>query len=461
MKFKLSVLLTVTMLLNLFLSSCSPYSENYSSQKGDWCMGFGSKEIALPEDTVQPLYIAGYHSGIEIEGVLDIPRANAVWIDTGNNGVLLIGIDCVGVGSGTVDEIRDGLSDFCRDVGCVSVNVYATHNHAGLDTLGLWGPIAIDGKNTDYMANLVNAAIDAAKEAYGDRSVGALYYGSTEPKNLLEDSRAPIEYDSALYQIRFVSDDTSQNGIRLLSYSAHAESLRGDNMLLSADFPGVLAEKIKSACTDDVMYMPSAIGGLIMTRELTEPFDAVENMRLTAQRLASSALSIENEEELEASLSVSRVDIELPLDNTYFFFGKFLGILNNEIKRGKSETGYLLRSELGALKLGSVTFALIPGEIFPELVSGNGLQEGDPEALVKIAERYGEEKLHIIGLCNDELGYIVPPSAFMLNDELPYIETVTDDMGENHYEETNSVGLHTADIIAEAFEKVLLKLSDT
>ncbi|MBR3750993.1 MAG: hypothetical protein IKK58_04395, partial [Clostridia bacterium] len=97
------------------------------------------------------------------------------------------------------------------------------------------------------------------------------------------------------------------------------------------------------------------------------------------------------------------------------------------------------------------------GEIFPELVSGQGLSDGDPEALEHIAARYGVERLLIVGLCNDELGYIIPPSDFLLNDELPYIETVTDDMGENHYEETNSTGRETAARIAKAFETALKK----
>ena len=457
---KIIIIVSMLITFSIVLSSCAPYRSVYSSDDGVWSLGFGSETIDLPMDTDAPLYIAGYHSGIEIEGVLDLPKAKSVWIDNNGKGVLLIGIDCIGVGSGVVKEIRQMLSDFCRDVNCVSVNVYATHTHAGIDTLGLWGPVAQNGKNEYYIENLVNAAVKSAQKAYDDHSEGKLYYGSAESKDMLEDSRKPIEYDSMLHQIRFVSDDNAQNGIRILSYAAHAESLRGDNKLLSADYPGLLAEKIKNACGDDVMFIPSAIGGLIMTRELAEPFDAIQNMRLTAGRLASLALSIKDEVEIDPILAVSRVEIDIPLDNTYFFFAKFLGILDNEIKRGTSETGYILCSELGALRLGSITFALIPGEIFPELVSGNGLAAGDPEALRTIAERYGIDNLLIIGLCNDELGYILPPSAYLLNEELPYIETVEDDNGENHYEETNSVGIKTAGIIASAFEKTLKQLTN-
>lgn len=455
MKRKIIAIVALIVVFVLMMVSCTPYSDLFESNGKNFCVGFGEREIALPTDTEEPLYIAGYKNGYEIEGVLDIPKAKATWIDTGESGVLLIGVDCVAVGSGTVDDIRQALSDFCGEVGCVSVNVYATHTHAGIDTLGLWGKVAIDGKNTDYMENLITAAVDAAKLAYEDRTIGELYYGSTEPKDILHDSREPIEYDPMLHQIRFKSNDASANGIRLLSYAAHAESLRGDNTLLSADFPGALADEIKRSTGDDVMYMPAAIGGLIMTKELVEPFDAVENMRKTAELLATSVLSIKDEEKLDPSLSISSMEIDLPLDNTYFFFGKFLGILNNEISSGESETGYMLQSELGVLKLGNVALALIPGEIFPELVSGNGLGDEDPESLESIAKRCGIEKLLIVGLCNDEIGYIVPKSAFKLNDELPYIEPVEDGSGENHYEETNSVGIHTAEIIAEGFEKLL------
>ena len=194
MKRTMILLITMTLFLSMILPSCAPrtpYQDTYSSTGDTWYMGFGSVEIPLPTDSESPLYIAGYHGGREIEGMLDLPRANAVWMDTGSSGILLIGIDCVGLGSGTVAEIRNRLQDFCPDTGCVSVNVYATHTHAGLDTLGLWGPAAVDGKNPDYMENLIASAVSAAEEAYGNRSAGTLRYGSAIPEDLLYDSREP------------------------------------------------------------------------------------------------------------------------------------------------------------------------------------------------------------------------------------------------------------------------------
>ena len=64
------------------------------------------------------------------------------------------------------------------------------------------------------------------------------------------------------------------------------------------------------------------------------------------------------------------------------------------------------------------------------------------------------ETLLIAGLCNDELGYIVPPGDFVLHDEVPYLESADD-----HYEETNSTSRKTAARIAAAAERVLTALA--
>ncbi len=458
MKTRILILFITLCLMLPAFAACSQSNDVYKSPGNAWCMGFGSVEIPLPENSDQPLYIAGYRAGREITGVLDLQRASAVWFDTGAGGVLLIGIDCVGLDNDTVYTIRKELHGFCSDTGCVSVNVYATHTHAGVDTLGLWGPAAQDGKNDAFMQNLISAAIQAAQQAYEDRTTGILYYGSAHTGDLQHDSRAPIEYDANLYQLRFIPYGSAHNGIRLLSYAAHAESLRGENTLVSRDFPGAVTDMLKDATGDDVMFLPGAIGGLIMTRELTEPFDAAASMHQTARILTDAALSVDNEITLSPTLNLSRVEMEIPLDNTLFFYYKFLGILGNEVSRGAGRTGYDLHSELSVLQLGSLTLALLPGEIFPELVKGQGLGKKDPTSLSDIAGAHGIQDLLVVGLCNDELGYIVPPSQYMLNDQRPYFDTVIDDTGENHYEETNSTGIDTAQRIAYAFQTALDQL---
>ena len=159
---------------------------------------------------------------------------------------------------------------------------------------------------------------------------------------------------------------------------------------------------------------------------------------------------------LNPSLQFSRQIFTVPLDNPAFMMYKMLGILNNKALPGKGTTGYMVESELSILKLGDVALALIPGEIFPELVLGGEYGDANPDGvnprpLADIAREAGIENLLVLGLSNDELGYIVPPSDFLVNETAPYLSRIKDYKDEDHYEETNSVGPLCAQAIADAF----------
>ena len=154
----------------------------------------------------------------------------------------------------------------------------------------------------------------------------------------------------------------------------------------------------------------------------------------------------------------------IPLDNPAFLLYKTLGILNNKAVPAQSATGYAVETELSVLMLGDLAIAMIPGEIFPELVSGAAYGDANPQGvnprpLCEMAQENGIATLLIAGLVNDEIGYIVPPSDFLLNETLPYIEKTMDYKGENHYEETNSVGPLCAQAIADAFERAVQQLN--
>ena len=412
-----------------------------------WSAGFGLVTLELPSDTEQPLYIAGYHGGWEITGVLDLQQARALWLDDGNTSMVLIAVDCVGLDSGTVGKIRDELSSFCRETGCDSVNVVSTHTHAGVDTLGLWGPVAVNGKNEDFMQTVIHGAVEAAKLAYEDRSCGTLRYATVATEDLQEDSRDPQVFDSNVYQLCFQPDDPNKNGIRLISFAAHAESLRSENTKVSRDYPGLVCDMINEKTGDDALYVPGAIGGLIMTPRLKENVE--ENLQVTAERITNRVLAAKEGQELTPQMSLSRVEFETDLDNILFQYYKFLGILGNPVRQTLLGQ-YRLTTELTLIGLGDLTLALLPGEIFPELVSGTG-ENADPPALKEIAAKYGIDQLMVIGLANDEIGYIVPPSDYVLDEQLPYFSEAEGD----HYEETNSVGRNCAWDLAEAFEKAL------
>ena len=468
--------------LPLLLSACaiSPSAQvNHSSGSDKWTAGFGSAVI-IPEDIKNhPLYISGYNQGWLVdsylnngrlyvyEGILegwgeekmpDYAQARAVFLDAGSGGVLLIGIDCVALSTYHVEMIRQQLASIAKEKNCISVNVYATHSHALPDTLGLWGPMGIDGKDDAYMEKVVEAAVSAGTQALSELHPGQLRYGKVTTEDVLYDSRQPAVFDADLHQLRFESEDGF--GVRMYFYGAHAESLRGANRKLSRDFPGVLCDLVTAETGDYTMFLPGAIGGLIMTREFTTA--ATINLQTTGRILADYALSItpESETVLKPDMAIARTEFTCPLDNNAFLYYQFLGILQCNAEKGDSRTGYLVRSEMSVLKLDTLAITLIPGEIFPELVYGGSYgtassENENPTPLMEIANRFGVEDLLIIGLANDELGYIVPPSDFLINPDNPYLDRMKDKTGEDHYEETNSVGPKIAHTIAESFETLM------
>ena len=196
----ISVLLSAVLLLGMIPGAIAQEAAS------GWKVGFARRQIALPENSAEPLYIAGYNSAWEIAGVLDLCEARAVWLDAGEGGVLLIGVDCIALDSGTVGEIRAAIGEI---PGCIAINVFATHTHAGPDTLGLWGPTGVNGKNSDYMKNLVAAAAEAGQEAAANPREGRLFFGYAETQDMYRDSWYPYVFDPNLYQLRFEASDGS------------------------------------------------------------------------------------------------------------------------------------------------------------------------------------------------------------------------------------------------------------
>lgn len=187
---------------------------------------------------------------------------------------------------------------------------------------------------------------------------------------------------------------------------------------------------------------------------------ARELMVKTGYWLAEQSLLITNEVPLVVSLDVVTVQTDIPVDNTVFKLASFGGIM-----AGKGHLGFLdgklrlmNRTEVSCLKLGGIIIALVPGEIFPELAYNGGYyppvnpDKPNPETLYNIA---GDQNLLVFGLANDEIGYIVTPETFFLNEKLPYIGIGVDAGRSGHYEETMSMGPETAYYIADAFEKAV------
>ena len=435
--------------------------------------GFG-RAVMLPDDVDKKnYYIAGYRDNNPAKGVIDPQYAHALWLDdnSGKGGHLFISLDVVGLLNKDVNTLKRALNDFTRTTGCRSITVMCTHNHAGIDTMGIWGRLPHSGKNRKFMTILYNAAITAAVTAYRDRRKGRLYLGTVEVPDMQEDIRLPEVYSKTLTRLRFTPDDGTRE-IWFVNFASHSESLQGCNSLISADFPCYLRERIRDKTGAETIYGVGAIGGMISMRVEDEDLLRRENRLLESTRhigykLADYALSIDNETELSPRISFIRQEFYCPVDNTVLTIACQLGILNADKYQLPYSDRNVLKTEISYYEIDTLKILMLPCELFPELAYGGYLSaeesaEGEPPEinpppLTEIAEA---DDLLIFGLANDEIGYVIPPNDFLLNEKVPYLDKAIDRLGRRHYEETNSMGPETAAYIAEALAKVMIYVKE-
>ncbi|MCR5041805.1 MAG: hypothetical protein K6C36_06905 [Clostridia bacterium] len=420
----------------------------------------------LPQDIEKKkYYIAGYSENNPAAGVIDPQYVCALWLDdrSGYGGRLFLSFDAVGILSSDAQRIRDKLSDFRSKTGCREIYVFSTHNHAGIDTMGLWGPLPRTGRDAAFMKLLFNGAREAAESAYEDRRQGRLFYGRAEVPDMQEDIRTPEVYSKFLTRFRFVPDDSSRE-IWLLNFASHSESLQGCNHLVSADFPCYLREHIRETTGAETVYTVGAIGGMIsMLIEnedlLRREHRLLESTRSIGRRLAEFAINITEERELAPTVCSVTQEFYVPVDNPMLTLAGLLSIIDVEryfVPRPAVKT------RLSYLELGGIPLLFLPCELFPELAYGGCLSaeasatgkgpEINPPSLLEIT---GSPDTVIFGLADDELGYVIPPNDFYLHPDKPYLDKGIDRHNRRHYEETNSAGPDTAFAIAEALQKVM------
>ncbi len=431
--------------------------------------GFG-KAVLTPDDVASGKYfIAGYDSNNPATGVLDDIYARAVYLDdnTGSGGVVMCAVDAVGISRKDINKIRKKVIKSGKIPNLKSINICATHSHSAIDTQGLWGEkIYKCGRNDDFMESLHECTAKAIIESYENRADGKLFYSVRKTEDLQFDCRTPDTYDPNLTKIRFESFDGKKN-ICIVNFASHAELLGDRTKSVSADFPAYLIKEVEENNENcNAVFFNGAIGGMISAKEIKKVYrneiDCVAYTKQFGKALGEIANSLDNETELVPRINVKSVPVKISASNFVLILARLMKVLNNDIARSSNRKEAFIHTEVGYLELGEADIGmfLIPGELFPELYTGEFLDENASatatKAEYKILKNQGDVKHNfVIGLCNDELGYILPENDFFLNSRMPYINSAKDRFGRNHYEETNSTGPRTAATLLNTMDSLI------
>ncbi len=436
--------------------------------------GFGEADVTPKVGGKKPVYLAGFGRNRIATGVHDPLFARAVVLRHGKTKIALVSVDVVGLFLASVERVRAKLP------GLAYVLVSSTHSHDGPDTMGLWGPSLFQsGVDPDYLAFLEKQIVKAVQAADGARKPVVARIGKARTPELLHDNRLPLVLHDELVALSF-HDPKSKKALGLVvQWNVHPEVLGGKNTLISSDHVGPTVNYLKAKHGCPVVYLTGTVGGLMTSLKVpikSKAGKALADGTFEKAERYGELLGEVADKALEGSKAVRLTPLEarskavyLPLANRLYLAARQVGVFDREaylwkddpykatpVKKIEPKKKYCLRTEIAHLRLGELDVAAIPGEIYPELVLDQVQDPPDPGADFPTAPKEpgiykqmrGPYRM-LIGLANDEIGYVIPKRQW---DEKP---PFCYGRKEAQYGEGNSLGPDTAPILCKAFAKLV------
>lgn len=436
------------------------------SQAGStWSLGFDSRSL-LPEnkeDVIGKYNVAG---SIGIAGKLatsvedDLLVRTAVLNDsTGRGSTVFAILDSYGLSLSDVREIRTRLADWAKENDINSITVSVLHQHSAIDTFGMNGNIfrmvflnptrtflgleTENGKSDEYMENLFVTTVESIKAAYADMTEGDLFYGTADASKYIYDKRQPFVNDPNFNRLRFVPDDGSEE-TWIVTTQIHCVGNGASGTLVTGDYP-YYAEQVINNYGANVLFVAGAEQCNTQEKtpdtvvDYTENEVTIENTIGFGKAIGKELTEIKNETEVSPLLNIRYKETLLPLTNSILLLAGKASLFENVIRIQKDE--YFVLTEIGYMEIGDdLAFAIVPGELAPELAYGgclsaeyswSGEDWGYPSMQEIVTASGSDRTLHVIGLANDQVGYIVPDNDYMsmLHEDSKSIEFVS--LGKN------------------------------
>jgi hypothetical protein len=373
----------------------------------------------------RPVFLAGFDRDRRAESVHDDLYARALALESDGGYLVLVALDLIGLGRADCQDIARKLDGAILVIAC-------THTHHGPDTLGLWGPnMLTSGIDRAYMDGLKDNILSAAREALSGLRQAELKAASTPVPGVAKNARDPNILDDALTCLQFIDPASGQPLVTLANFPCHPEVLWRENPAITSDYPHFLRAEIERQSGAPCLFFSGALGGMMTPDVEQHSFEEAEEIGLRLAREGLQSLSDCRPQQVDGA-SFYREEFEIPVKSLLLEQAMRMGLVRATLmKKGSIQT------ETSLLGLGTAWLAMVPGELLPRL----GL-ELKAQMLAAGAQVCG-----IIGLANDELGYILP------EDDYQY-PTNPFDPGD-HYEETMSIGPTAAPALFDAFNVVL------
>lgn len=442
-------------------------------------VGFADADVSPKVGGKTPVYMAGFGHDRTASKLHDPIMARAVVLSDGSKKIAWVSVDVVGLFLPAVEKVREKL------VGFDYVLVSATHNHEGPDTLGLWGKTPFEsGVDPDYLSAVVDGCVKAVQAAEKKLTPARAKVGTAADAGLVHDSREPVVKHDELVTIVFEAENAKGNAAPLgllVQWNCHPELLDDKNTQVSADHVGYTVRHLQDKYKCPVAYFTGTVGGLMSALGLTlkddngvelknGTFEKTEKYGVEVGKLAEKAVAAAKDAKL-VPFDIRTQAVLVPVENNLYRLAAAAGVLKRAMyqwdgeptPKGFKEAKDLgkpvaVKTEVGYLKLGELDVACIPGEIYPELVLDKIQDPADkgadfpdaPKEPAVYPQMKGKFKM-IVGLANDEIGYIIPKRQW--DEKKPFCYG----RKSAQYGEINSCGPDVAGVLCGAFKRLAEK----
>lgn len=393
-------------------------------------MKLGYAQKTITPGLERPVYLAGFGRNRVAESVHDDLYARALALSDGSLTLVLCALDLISLFRDAVTEIIQQVHQQSPEV---RVILAATHTHHGPDTMGLYGPDdKTSGVDPQVLAMIQEQTISVILDSLAlNREAVSLRTAAVQVPGVAKNARDPEIRDEELTCAQFACSD-GQPLVTVFNFPCHPEVLFDTNTHITSDYPGVLRREVEIATGAPCIFVPGALGGMMTPDVQDHSFEEAEAM---GQRLAAEGLAALVGSTPQTSFEVYTRKVVFPIKLTNPLFK--LAIHQKLLPDLRDRHG-MMTTETNLLKVGNCWWVTVPGELLPKL----GL------AIKAMLRQAGAEVCGVIGLVNDELGYILPVEDFRypLNPFNPGA----------HYEETMSISKRIGPRLMEAVAELLI-----
>ena len=390
----------------------------------------GYSQAIITPSLEHPVFLAGFGQNRRAQTIHDDLSVRVLTLKDENTTLILAALDLIGFFRPEVLDVTQRVQ--ARAPG-VHVIIASTHTHHGPDTMGLWGPDSShSGVDQGYMASLIEQITTTMLTSLDNLQAANLKTTCVYVPGVAKNTRDPEILDDELTIAQFCHTQTSQPVVTLFTFPCHPEVLWEHNPHITADYPGVLRREVENATGAPCIFFSGALGGMITPDVVKHSFEEAEQMGGKLSQVGLEALKSSESIDVSPVISLTKKEITPQLTNILFklaFRRKLLPDIRN--RHGQVST------EVNLVKIGPLWLATVPGELLPKL--GLVLKDSMRQA--------GAGTVGVIGLANNELGYILPKEDFRypLNPFKPG----------RHYEETMSIGREIGPLVVEGIQSLI------